>query len=98
VTEYEYDDAGRLVRAVTTRTPEWDEESRAEVIAWLDYEAQQCPGCGGYLPDTTAPDAVYSAGLPHRCKRCDAIRARQEEYTESIRPDALVVWPTEPPA
>lgn len=79
---------------MTTREAEWDDEGRAEVFAWLDYEDQQCPGCGGYLPDTTTHD--YKTDVPHRCKRCDAIKRRQKEYSESPNPDALVIWPAEP--
>ena len=64
------------------------------MFAWLDFEAQSCPGCGGYLQDTTSTD--YVATPPHRCKKCDAVKTRQKEYQESRNPDALVVWPAEP--
>lgn len=45
VHEHEYDDEGRLVRTVVTREPEWDDESRAEMLALAEYDAGIC-ACG----------------------------------------------------
>lgn len=81
------------MRSVSTREVEWDDEERARVLALLDYEAQQCSGCGGYLPDTTDPDGKWVAGLPSRCFRCDAVQRKQQDYRESQNPAALTVWP-----
>lgn len=63
------------------------------MLALLDYEGMQCPGCGGYLPETTDSESSYTADLPHRCFRCDAIQQRQESYKDSKRPGALALWP-----
>jgi hypothetical protein len=46
VHEHEYDDQGRIVRTVVTREPEWDDDSRAEMLALAEYEAGMCSGCG----------------------------------------------------
>lgn len=55
MTEYEYDDAGRLIRSVTTTEPTWTEQDRAEILALDAYRATLCPcGCGHALADTTA--------------------------------------------
>lgn len=81
------------MRSTTTREPEWDDEERAKVLALLDYEGMQCPGCGGHLPETTDPDSSYTTDLPHRCFRCDAIQKQQEKYKDTKRPSALALWP-----
>lgn len=93
-----YDDDGRLVHSVTTREVEWDDDERAKVLALLDYEAQTCPGCGGFLPETTDPQMQfrYEADNPSRCHRCDALHAKQEAYKDQTRSSALVIWPVEP--
>jgi hypothetical protein len=84
-------------RGVTTTVtePEWDDEDRSWVLAWFEYEAQRCPGCGGHLPETTHPDneAAYVTGPPHRCYRCTALQARQAQYAKDPNHGAQVVWP-----
>lgn len=62
----------------------------------MEYEGQKCPGCGGFLPETTDPDQRYVAGLPHRCYRCDAVQKKQGEYRDQKNVEALQVWPVEP--
>lgn len=54
-TEFFYDDAGLMVRSVTTREPEWTEQDLAEVQALAMYRAGLC-GCGCGFPeaDTTS--------------------------------------------
>jgi len=49
------------------------------------FRQMTCDGCGGHLPDTTAPDAdgAYVAELPIRCHRCTAIAQRAEEYRDA---------------
>lgn len=46
VTDYEYDDAGRLVRAVTSRESEWTEQDTAEQLALAEYRDTLCGCCG----------------------------------------------------
>lgn len=46
VTEHEYDDAGRLIRSVTTREPEWTEQDTAEILALAAYRDSLCECCG----------------------------------------------------
>lgn len=71
------------------------------MLAYLDWEALTCSGCGGYLPETTDADndGRYVAGVPHRCYRCHAIEAQRAEYEKPDSgtkfPRALVVWPAE---
>lgn len=85
-----------MIRAVTTRTPEWTELDRSQVLAFLDYEALTCVGCGGFLPETTAEEneGAYVAEPPGRCYRCDALERQRKEYDDDSVPfpRALVVW------
>lgn len=80
---------------MTEREPEWCDESRAEVFAYLDYEAQSCHGCGGYLPDTTDPTGRWVASDPSKCFKCEALRTKQSAYSDVKHPDAFVIWPVE---
>jgi hypothetical protein len=45
-TEYEYDEYGLLVRAVTVRDPEWTEQDAAEMLALAEYRDSLCDCCG----------------------------------------------------
>ncbi|OQO89933.1 hypothetical protein B1813_19020 [Saccharomonospora piscinae] len=67
------------------------------MLALLEYEGQVCSGCGGWLPETAAPEAEgrYVAHPPHRCHRCDAVQRKQREYHKADVPDALRGWPVE---
>jgi hypothetical protein len=56
----------------------------------------QCHGCGGYLPETTAPDASYVASPPGHCYRCKAIKAKQKEYASQPNSESYVLWPVKP--
>lgn len=80
---------------MTRREPEWTEAERGKVLALLDYEGQCCPGCGGYLPDTTDPanQFAYEADNPNRCHACTALQVKQGAYSEQKYAQALVQWP-----
>lgn len=74
------------------------------MLALIDFEAQQCTGCGGFLPDTTDPDTQWEAEPPHRCRRCDAMLTMQKKVTNTDpkkgpttreNPEALRVWPVQ---
>jgi hypothetical protein len=81
VTEYEYDDAGRLVRSVTRREPEWDEEQRAWMLALDECERLSCDGCGGWLPDTLRRGpGEYVVPAPSHCAACAATAITAQDY------------------
>lgn len=46
VTEYEYDEQGRVVRSVAVAEPSWTEQDYAEVLALGEYRDTLCPCCG----------------------------------------------------
>jgi hypothetical protein len=77
-------DGDQLVRTVTRREPEWDEEERAWILALLTYRSQIHEACGHYLPDSAAPEAEgeYVAQLPIRCHACTA-RAQMYSRVEA---------------
>lgn len=82
------------------REAEWDDEQRGLVTALLNYEAQLCHGCGGFLPETTHEDAegTYAADPPWRCHKCTTLNKQKAEYRKEYeddkagRFDALVLW------
>jgi hypothetical protein len=81
------------VRSVTSREAEWNQPQRDLVLGLLEYEAQVCHGCGGWLPETTAKEneGRYQVEPPGRCHRCAAIHVKQEGY-EDQKPRSLVLW------
>jgi uncharacterized protein with PIN domain len=98
VTTFEWDDAGNLIREVSTPEPEWDDLDRAEMEALAFIEADECPGCRGSLEETTDPNAMdtYTA-TPVRCHRCTALHIRQDQHgsDETIKQHRAVLWSTE---
>ena len=59
VTEYQRDEAGRLVRSVTTTEPRWTDRDVAELLALAEYRASLCPcGCGFQFKDTTSHEST----------------------------------------
>jgi hypothetical protein len=73
----------------------WDPDDQAWVLALAEWEASRCPGCNGWLPETTHPDndGRYDAEPPVRCFRCSALHSRQEDYKDDPNRGAQVLWP-----
>lgn len=89
VTEHEYDDEGRLVRSVTTRESEWDDESRAWVFALISDEEERCRGCGHPRSESMDPTSEGRWSVePVRCHACTA-QLRKARATEYEYPEAL---------
>lgn len=89
---HEYDDAGRLVRTVVEREPEWDGESYALMAALAEVEHTACSGCGEPLEESMSPDADpdnregthrYEVGAPYRCFACDARERKVREFADA---------------
>lgn len=66
-----------------------------KVLAILNFEAQKCSGCGGYLPGTANPDVAMWRLRRTGVFRCDALQTEQRGYAESRNPSALTVWPVD---
>ena len=98
VETHEHDDAGRVVRTVVTTEAEWDTDSYELVAALADVEADECPGCGQALSETTAweydPDnprrtGEWRSAPPHRCQGCSAISRQSEQHKDAPHARAL---------
>jgi len=88
VTEHQYDDAGRLVRSVTTREPEFTDQDRGELIALAVYREGLCPLCGRPLDvctshEDTGPEfaATWTA-----CRATLAILEKQRAISDGKKP------------
>jgi hypothetical protein len=98
VTEYHYDDDGRLTHTTTTWEPRWLEEDLAWARAYLALLNDRCPGgCGHYLSESAAmergePVHTFTVPTPTRCHACTARAKAQEKYSkmEVRHPDALL--------
>ena len=85
VTEFEYDDQGRLVRAVTTTEPRWTPQDRAEMLALTDYRASICPnGCGQPVTESTSHWRTGPQYDPRSitCRACAAMAEAQSAAEE----------------
>lgn len=92
-TEYEYDEAGRLIRSVTTREPEWDEQERAWMLALAEHESRLCPLCGRPLSVCTDPatEGRWKTAPPTRCYATTSVIQARKPYDEkSAEPRALM--------
>ena len=84
VTTYTYDDAGRLVHAVTEHEPVFLPEDAAELQALAVVEAEECPRCGEDRSKSHAAEGefAYKAEVV-RCHSCAtserAVRAYAKE-------------------
>ncbi|MFD6770587.1 hypothetical protein ACFWC6_30690 [Micromonospora chalcea] len=92
-TEHEYDEQNRLVRSVTTREPEWDDEERGWMLALAVYRASLCPHCGRPLSVCTDPESEgrWVVPPPRRCFASTALRSAVPEYRDSPQPEALLL-------
>jgi hypothetical protein len=92
VTEHEYD-GGRLVRSVTTRLPEWDDEQRGWMLALAAYRASLCPSCGRPLSVCADPESEGKWVVPpaRRCFATTALQIAAPRYKDSPQPEALLL-------
>jgi len=73
----------------------WSDDDRGWVLALAEWEAGRCPGCNGWLTETTDPgnEGRYRAEPPVRCFRCSAMHSQQEQYKDHPNRAAQVLWP-----
>lgn len=104
MTEYEYDEGGRLIRSVTVGEGEWTELDRAEMFALaLFRDGILCPcGCGFMAADTFAneklgPVPQFSASrivCRARLARLEAEAALEEQGKSQSVSARARVWTT----
>lgn len=70
---------------------DWDDEDLALALALHELEADACPGCGGLLSVTTAPEAEarFVPGRPVRCHRCTALSQAAAIHQTEYHPHAV---------
>lgn len=73
----------------------WSDDDRAWVLALAEWEASRCPGCNGWLAETTDPanEFAYTAEAPVQCHRCAALHGEQDRMKDHPKRAALVLWP-----
>lgn len=88
-------EAAFRLRIPLSQWADWSDDDRGWALAWIEHEAAKCPGCGGWLAETTDPanDDAYVADLPVRCFRCSALHGQQEHYKDHPNRAAQVLWP-----
>jgi hypothetical protein len=91
VTVHFYAEGGRLVRSETET--EWTKDDREAALALMAYEADLCPGCGGWLEETTKPEneEKYRPKVIGLCHRCVALEQASGLKKNHSHPDALLV-------
>jgi len=75
-----YDDDGRLL--YTEPEPEFDDYDRDHLVALAQVKANECPGCGGPLDQTTDTEHVSWDVTFDECNRCETIA-----YTQAKKND-----------
>jgi hypothetical protein len=92
VTTFEYDDAGRLIRAETVREAEWGELDRGAAMALAEYEAGLCSGCRHPLVETCLPENEerYVGEVTGRCHRCTALEILREKVADGVERKAMM--------
>lgn len=94
MTEFEYDDDGRLVRSVTTRDREWTEQDRAEALALKAYRSSFCPcGCGYPIADTTSHEETGPQFVAEKtiCRARLALVEAQRALSDSDKKQSATV-------
>lgn len=90
-TTYEHDESGRPVSSVPE--VEWDEEQQTIMLALTQYRELCCPGCSGWLPETTdiEADGAYEVKRPIRCHRCAAVSIATARARDMDKPESLLL-------
>lgn len=61
------------------------------MLALQAYEDARCSGCGGFIPDTTKPEAEDSFRVEaSRCHLCTARAQEADGYKDNPHPQALL--------
>jgi hypothetical protein len=74
---------------VVTREPEFEQFDREHFEAYLDIQADKCPGCGGHLPETKE---AYAYDVEHEtCRRCWALAKNQRDLEKKAEKDKDII-------
>jgi hypothetical protein len=85
-TVYEYDEAGRLVRATTTTEPEYSDLDRGLLLALLAERRETCPSCGHQMSECRDPRTAGTwQVLDEICQPTRVSQAVAEDIQQSKR-------------
>lgn len=78
------------VRRPDLEEPEWSPYERGVMLALALLRELTCRGCGGYLPETTAPerDDAMAAHWHSTCHDCVALDIKREADRDEPHPHA----------
>lgn len=66
------------------------------MLALAHCREMTCPGCGGWLPETTSHEAeAYEVPPPHRCGRCTALAIAQDRHAKDHQHMSATRWGAE---
>lgn len=84
---------GRMV-TVTERDTEWDSDEQDWMLALALLDADECPGCHGWLSETTKPENenTWSPAPPLRCHRCTAQGIGADQVRDSPNPQKQALF------
>jgi hypothetical protein len=65
---------------------EWDPDQQALILALAQHRREECEGCGGYLPETTAAanEGRFDVVGPFMCHSCEALGRAREGFTKPM--------------
>lgn len=68
---------------MTEREPEWSDEDRAWLRAYLKDKNERCPGCGNYPDECRSPTTAGRWQVVHQtCEACRVAEADAEALAE----------------
>lgn len=71
---------------MTTREPEWTDDDRAWLLALIEEEHQECPGCGHPYAETTDQKNRYGWRVQKAtCQACEVLEAQADNDNEAGR-------------
>lgn len=84
-----------MVRSVTTFDPDWSDDDLEAALAFVDDEADRCPGCGHHRDESMAHgmDQAYDAE-PIVCHACAVTERAQAAAANENRERFGVFWRT----
>lgn len=64
------------------------------MLGLAEHRRLTCPGCGGWLPETTTTDATqYEVSPPHRCGACTQLSVVQTAQASDHKHSHALRWP-----
>lgn len=91
VTEYEYDDDGRLVRSVTTHSPRFTPDDYWAMVDRRRSKAAECPGCGYdraevWITPDKSDDDVRALDRRFRAELIECARCAKADRKRGVDP------------